>query len=88
MRKSMLGPGEPLGSERLVSLGTVWISSGGTSDVGITGNQKITRGNIVILDTIQVQRNLAVCHGAKETNKILQENNLVFFILRLPSICS
>ena len=36
MRKSMLGPGEPLRSVRLESLGTTWISSDGTSDVGFT----------------------------------------------------
>ena len=35
-RESMLGPREPLESVRLGSPGTVWISTGGMSGVGLT----------------------------------------------------
>jgi hypothetical protein len=44
VRKSLLGPGEPLRFvrlESLESLGTICISSDGTSDVGFTEQPKI-----------------------------------------------
>lgn len=61
MRKSMLGPGDPSRSVSLESLGIVWISANGTSDIGFTDYPKIYLGEY---------RNLVHHSGVKRLDRL------------------